>query len=191
MNSTPPPKVGAPKPVLGKLNRPGSKGLGVGSSVVVPPPPPRLRPPWYKRKYLVYPKFQLVVILINAAVTAVMFGFVAYQVVRSHIHLENLVRSTRLPAQNLFNQMLTLQLKSLLINLGVALFFSLLLTSVITLLLSHKLAGPMIRLKSYFENISKTGEFPDQIQFREGDFFEELPPIINNAFSSIKKKWSR
>lgn len=121
----------------------------------------------------------------------IMFGFVAYQVIRSHIQLENMVRSTRLPAQSLFSQMLSMQLKSLLINLGVALGFSLLLMAVSTLLFSHRLAGPMIRMKNYFSKISQSGDFPNQITFRKGDFFEELPPLINGAFESIKKKCSK
>ena len=190
MTTKAPPKLGAPTRMLKGLGKgPGGGGVGGGPGRI--PVPPRMRPPWYKRKYLVYPKFQLVVILVNAFVTIVMFGFVGYQVVRSHIQLEGLVRSTRLPAQNLFNQMLTLQLKNLLLNLGVALFFSLMITSLITLFLSHRLAGPMIRLKNFFSGIQRTGDFPDLITFRNGDFFEDLPPVINGAFDAIKRKWQR
>lgn len=150
-----------------------------------------VRPPYWKRKYMVYPKFQVTLIVLNSLVTILMFGFVAFQVVRSHIYLENLVRSTRLPAQNLFNQMLSLQLRNLLINLLIALFISVIVTGITTLIMSHRVAGPMIRLKNFFTNVSKNGEFPEDIRFRKGDFFEDLPPMINQAFIALKKKWQK
>jgi len=150
-----------------------------------------VRPPWYKRKYLVYPQFQMTLILLNSLVTVVLFGFTSLLVVRSHIYLENLVRQTRLPAQNIFTEMLTQQLRNLLIYMGVALIVGILVTSISTLLLSHKMAGPMIRLRNYFNTIAKNGDFPETLTFREGDFFRDLPPTINQAFITLKKKWYR
>jgi len=149
------------------------------------------RPPWYKRKYLVYPKFQLTLIILNTIVTLVLFGLTSLLVVRSHIYLEELVKQTRIPAQNLFTQLLAQQLRTLLIYMGVAMVVGLLTTGLATLLLSHKMAGPMIRLKNFFSDISKTGNFPDNLYFREGDFFQDLPPMINQAFDHLKRKWHR
>jgi hypothetical protein len=149
------------------------------------------RPPWYKRKYLVYPQFQMTLIILNTLVTMALFGLIAYFVIRSHMYLENLVKQTRLPAQNLFIQLLTEQLRTLLIYMFVSLGVGLVTTATFTLLLSHKMAGPMIRLRNLFSNVSKTGEFPEQLKFRDGDFFQELPPAINQAFTILKKKWQR
>jgi hypothetical protein len=120
-----------------------------------------------------------------------MFAFFAYQVVRSHLSLEALVKATHLPAQNVFNQMLSLQLRSLLINLSLALAASLVITAVCTLLISHRLAGPIIRLKKVFSEIEKNGDFPEPVRFRQGDYFEDLPPMINQAFLALRKKWYR
>lgn len=149
------------------------------------------RPPWYKRKYLVYPQFQVTLIILNTLITLVIFGLIAYLVVRSHLYLENLVKQTRLPAQNLFIQLLTEQLRSLLIYMFASLGVGLVTTATFTLLLSHKMAGPMVRLKSFFAQVTKTGDFPETLRFREGDFFQELPPAINQAFTILKKKWQR
>ena len=153
--------------------------------------PVGVRPPWYKRKYLVYPRFQMTLILLNSAVTVVLFGFTALLVVRSHLYLENLVKQTRLPAQNLFTELLTQQLRNLLVYMSIAVGVAVFITGISTLLLSHKMAGPMIKLRNFFNRIAKTGEFPDNLSFRDGDFFQDLPPTINQAFTTLKKKWLR
>jgi hypothetical protein len=149
------------------------------------------RPPWYKRKYLVYPQFQMTLIVLNTLVTMALFGLIAYLVIRSHLYLENLVKQTRLPAQNLFIQLLTEQLRSLLIYMFISLGVGIFITATLTLMLSHKMAGPMVRLRNLFVNVTKTGDFPEQLKFRDGDFFQELPPAINQAFTILKKKWQR
>ncbi|MBS1959407.1 MAG: hypothetical protein JST80_08050 [Bdellovibrionales bacterium] len=204
---TKPPQRPMPKP-QSPMNRsrpggpPGSATgpLSPGQSQLrapqVPEPPLagaslRRRPPWYKRKYLVYPKFQLTLIVLNSIVTIVLFILTALLVVRSHIYLEELVRQTRIPAQNLFSQLLTQQLHTLLIYMGVGLVVGVVTTGIATLLLSHKMAGPMIRLRNFFTDISKTGDFPESLNFRDGDFFQDLPPMINQAFNALKRKWHR
>lgn len=200
-----PPQRPLPKP-QSPLNRPrpggpsgpgGAPGTGQKSPMQSGPPPdiiprhPGKRPPWYKRKYLVYPKFQLTLIILNTIVTLVLFGLTSLLVVRSHIYLEELVRQTRIPAQNLFTQLLTQQLRTLLIYMAVAMVVGLFTTGIATLLLSHKMAGPMIRLKNFFTDISKSGNFPESLNFRDGDFFQDLPPMINQAFDHLKRKWHR
>jgi hypothetical protein len=75
--------------------------------------------------------------------------------------------------------------------MGIALVVGVLATGITTLLLSHKMAGPMIRLRNYFGQISKDGDFPETLNFRNGDFFQDLPPMINQAFAALKRKWNR
>jgi hypothetical protein len=148
-----------------------------------------VRPPWYKRKYLVYPKFQVPLILLNSLITIFLFALIGYMVIRSHLYLEQLVKQTRLPAQNLFIQLLTEQLRTLLIYMVVALGIGVGSTALFTLLLTHRMAGPLMRLKSYFGEISKQSDFPEALRFRDGDYFQDLPPAINGAFGALKKKW--
>lgn len=194
-----PPQRPIPKTQSSPPNRPRpGGGIKAPASTPTPSAPPMSggrpigqRPPWYKRKYLVYPKFQLTLIILNTIVTFTLFGLTSLLVVRSHIYLEALVRQTRIPAQNLFTQLLTQQLRTLLIYMAVAMLIGLLTTGIATLLLSHKMAGPMIRLKNFFADIDKSGNFPENLNFREGDFFQDLPPTINRAFDHLKRKWNR
>ena len=200
MTNKPPPKLQlSPKPEAGTppgrsstSARPAKSTVGVfPSASQAAKEVPFVRPAWYKRKYLVYPKFQMTLILLNSAVTLVLFGLIAFMVIRSHLYLENLVKQTRLPAQNLFIQLLTEQLRSLLIYMFVALGIGVFTTATFTLLISHKMAGPMIRLRHFFTTVSKSGNFPEQLRFRDGDFFQDLPPAVNQAFTVLKKRWQR
>ncbi|MBU6152911.1 MAG: hypothetical protein KGP28_01290 [Bdellovibrionales bacterium] len=158
------------------------------------PPAPekdRVRPVWYKRQYLVYPRFQLTLIILNTLITTGLFTLTVFLVMRSHLFLETLVRQTRLPAQGLFIQLMTEQLRTLIFYMVVAFVVAVLSTAVLTMLISHRMAGPIKRLNGFFSQIEKTGEFPQEIRFRDGDFFQELPPRINQAFLAIKKRWLR
>jgi len=145
-------------------------------------------PVWYKRKYLVHPKFQMTLILLNSLVAVALVSMTVLLMVKSHLYLENVVKQTRLPGQNIFIEMLDQQLRSLLITMGAATFVAVVLTGIATLLLSHKVAGPMIKLRRYFGEIEKNGDFYEDLNFRKTDFFLDLPPTINKALHTLKKK---
>jgi len=189
-----PPRV-VPKPI----SKPAGRPQGLSPPAPQPAAPsgvpakgvPGGRPPWYRRKYLVYPRFQLTLMVMNALITLALFSLIAYLVMKSHLYLENLVRQTRLPAQSLFIQLLAQQLRSLLIYMFAALGVGLLTTVTFTLLISHRMAGPIIRLRGYFTQIGKTGDFPEDLRFRQGDFFQDLPPTINNALLVLRKRWHK
>jgi hypothetical protein len=53
------------------------------------------------------------------------------------------------------------------------------------LVLSHKISGPICRLKSYFSGIDKNNR--PNLSFRKNDFFSELPATINSAFERLSK----
>lgn len=145
-------------------------------------------PVWYKKKYMIYPKFQMTLILLNSGVTVVLMALTVLMVVKSQMFLENVVRQTRLPAQSIFIQMLDQQLRSLLLYMGLTTVAAVIVTAIATLFISHKLAGPMIKLRRYFGDIEKTGTFQEELYFRRSDFFLDLPPTINGALKALKKK---
>jgi hypothetical protein len=53
--------------------------------------------------------------------------------------------------------------------------------SVVGLVLSHKIAGPMYRLKLHLEQYAES-RIPKPLNFREGDFFMEIPAAYNLQF---------
>ena len=61
-------------------------------------------------------------------------------------------------------------------------FFVVLAASVVVgLVLSHKIAGPMYRLKVHFDSVAESGK-AKPVSFREGDFFQEIPEAYNRQF---------
>ena len=62
-----------------------------------------------------------------------------------------------------------------------------LLVGVLGLVLSHKIAGPMYRLRLHLEDVARSGS-QKPLQFREGDFFLEIPEAYNLQFGSSPSK---
>lgn len=54
---------------------------------------------------------------------------------------------------------------------------------------SHKIAGPLYRLHTYFVEAAKSSQPIDKkIHFREDDFFQEIPDAINTYIDSVERK---
>ena len=53
--------------------------------------------------------------------------------------------------------------------------------SVVGLVLSHKIAGPMYRLRVHLEEFAAS-RTPRPLKFRDGDFFSEIPDAYNLQF---------
>ncbi len=64
---------------------------------------------------------------------------------------------------------------------GVTFFVLLVLVVSVGLVLSHKIAGPMYRLKTHFTYAAETGVVKP-VHFREGDYFQEVPEAYNLQF---------
>lgn len=69
---------------------------------------------------------------------------------------------------------------------GVAIILSTV-TGVWGLFYSHRIAGPLYRLNLYFRNAAQDKDSKLRpVNFRENDFFQEVPEAINNYFDSLK-----
>lgn len=50
----------------------------------------------------------------------------------------------------------------------------------------RRLAGPIRRLRDFFKKLAHHPEMKDQLTFRGGDFFHDLPPIVNHAIREVR-----
>ena len=48
-------------------------------------------------------------------------------------------------------------------------------TSLFTLLLSHRIAGPIYRLVHFFSKTASTASIPETLRFRASDYFKSFP----------------
>ena len=71
-------------------------------------------------------------------------------------------------------------------NLAIALGVGLVLSYLLTLILSNRLAGPIVRLREHFRKISEGGNL-EPVYFRQKDFFNDLPPLINDALKKVSR----
>lgn len=138
----------------------------------------------------IYPTFQIRLLLLNATLMGAVFLMIGLLCYNSHENLRSQATASGMQPGDPYFQFLLLQYQKFIDYLIVALFLSVGFTSLVTLLLSHRLAGPILRLRSFFTKmIEKDGALPpEKIKFRDGDFFSELPEIINRALEKLVSK---
>ncbi len=146
-------------------------------------PQPNRRKWW---RLWIYPRFQGMLLAINVALMALVFGLVGYLTRRSFEELATKGAASGLSEGHPYFQFLQLQYGSFCRYLVIAFALSVVLTSAYTLVLSHKLAGPIVRLKGFFGRIGQDGwQSRERVTFRRGDFFAELPELINRALERM------
>lgn len=58
---------------------------------------------------------------------------------------------------------------------------------IICIFQSHKIAGPMFKLKTYLDNVKK-GNAPGHLFFRKGDNFQDIADDFNEAIGAIRNQ---
>jgi hypothetical protein len=144
----------------------------------------------FRIKYLVYPQFQYALLLANIIVNLMLFSFLAYRIQHFFNTLLSTGKSIGLSEDHIYFRFIHNQrgllLKEFLICLVVSLFFS----SLFTLKISHKLAGPLIRLRNHLKETAENGTYRS-LTFRKGDYFDDFPENLNKAFESVKNNESK
>ena len=142
-----------------------------------------------RKNLLIYPKFQLTLIGINSFVLAGMFLVISFQISNA---VKTLTQSgTDLHLEPTHPYFAFLHAVTHLLNTYLRWGFlaCAVVSSIAILLVSHRVAGPMVRLRGYFKDISEKGSesaFP--LKFRKGDFFTDIPPAVNSAFDKVLNK---
>ena len=57
---------------------------------------------------------------------------------------------------------------------------------IIGVLVSHRVAGPLYRVKIHFNKIAETGELKD-LSFRQTDYFQEIPETFNRFLAKLRQ----
>lgn len=139
-----------------------------------------------RQQFLVYPKFQLLMVgaqLIVLAFSLIPLGLV---ILRSFDVLEKTAVQSGLKPEDGFFHFLVVQKQLILGSAIWPLLAGILVNLAITVWLSDKLVGPIVRLKREFTEMESTGEVKE-VSFRKGDFFSDLPPIVNRALQRLKR----
>lgn len=95
--------------------------------------------------------------------------------------------SLQLPENHAFFQFINEQKKTMNMVFAVTAFVSFVLLLLGALLLSHRVAGPLHRLNQHMLNMA-AGRTRHDVQFRKGDFFQELSTSFNGQLAFWKGK---
>lgn len=137
-----------------------------------------------RRQFLVNPPFQFRIMgwmtLISLAPVFVFFSAHHY----FFWQLERLGLDIGLSGEHVYFKFLEVQSQKLFL---IFIICSVLTTTCVLLLglfLSHRIAGPIHRLKSYLQDFHRNEKNPP-LSFREGDYFGELPAIVNDCLAKL------
>jgi len=131
----------------------------------------------YQRKiYLINPRFQLkfsLLVCVILSLATLPYPLVIYD------FMSQLIRSNPTLAQNLEEKKQTLFLFLALWQIGLTI-----LVFVICIFFSHKIAGPMYKLRQFLSRIREGQPF-SKLFFREGDYFTEVADDLNETFEKM------
>lgn len=138
------------------------------------------KPTKTRKQFLIYPKFQLLLLGVNFGIMVAVCALVAIQAVRAFAEMHALGLSVQLPPNHPYFKFLEMQSHSLYSNVFLAFVAGVVVSAGVSLYLSHRLAGPIVRLTRYLKSYqeTKTGK---PLRFRKDDFFSELPGLVNGA----------
>ena len=136
---------------------------------------------------LIYPRFQISLLLLNLVNTLAQLLVVAFLFFQSMNKLSSMGKAAQLPEGHAYFQFLSLHETTILKYLLCAGIIGGIFSTIFNLILTHKISGPIIRLKSHLKEIAE-GKKVESLKFRKGDFFTDLPKLVNDAFPDEKKE---
>lgn len=95
--------------------------------------------------------------------------------------LKRLGESLGLAEDHVYFRFIESQGHELFVIFIVCAIFTGIIVAAFALFFSHKVAGPIYRLRTYFKEMPES-----QLSFREGDFFNDLPQVINESLTKVK-----
>ncbi len=142
------------------------------------------------RNLVIHPKFQLPIIITNLAVLLVFFTIAWIGTQNALIDLKPAAGLSGMESE-FFRKYVDYQAAQIQRALLIALGVGLPLTAGITLIITHRIAGPLVRLRCFFQSIVDGMSPNRQLEFRDGDFLREMEPLISSAIEKIQERERR
>lgn len=149
-----------------------------------PSPGPSYGRPKSRKLRLIYPTFQLRMLFANLAVVLLIFTMTAWLVNDAFERMLDTGYAAGMSSSHPYFAFVREQSGRVIRAVGISCVIGFVLSAITTLRMSHRIAGPFVRLRGYFKGISE-GQPVRPVSFRQGDYFLEVPPLINAALSRI------
>jgi hypothetical protein len=131
-----------------------------------------------RKNFLINPKFQLSFLAYTLGVSILTIGFFYAADAYFFWKFRQLGTGLGLPANHVFFQFLDEQHSTKNTYYGIAAAVAVSFLSIWGLLLSHRVAGPLYRLRKHLGSVAR-GETLSDVRFRKGDFFPEVADAYN------------
>lgn len=140
-----------------------------------------------RSKILINPSFQLRFIFyyISAVLLSISIFYLAELYFFNQMFKEGI--ELNLPANHVYFKLIVKQKMFMTKIFAITALFVTIILFVFGLLLSHRIAGPFIKLNNYFKKLGK-GEPTGKISFRKNDFFQEIPNSYNEMWDYLEER---
>lgn len=131
-----------------------------------------------RKNFLINPRFQLSFLTYTLGVSLLTIGFFYGADWYFFRKFHQLGEGLGLPSNHVFFQFLDEQHATKNTYYGIAAGTTVSILTIWGLLLSHRVAGPLYRLRKHFNSVAHGETFSD-VRFRKGDFFQEVADAYN------------
>lgn len=139
-----------------------------------------------RKRFIIYPKFQHTLLFAILSIIILAFIAVGAQTYLVYKKVVQMALDANIPTDHLYYSFIDGQFAMIGKYMLASMAGAVALAAILIIFLSHHLVGPIVRLKTHFEEMKKTGEIKE-IKFRQNDFFQDLSWTINQAMKKIKK----
>ncbi len=135
----------------------------------------------------IYPRFQLSLIALNIFILVSAFLALIFQNYFLFSKLHEMGRAAGLPQDHTYHQFIQFQEDQFILFTSVTFFMIIFFISLVSLFISHRVAGPILRLKNYLVQVGQTNQISELV-FRKNSFFNDLPKAVNDCLKSVREK---
>lgn len=139
------------------------------------------------KSYLIDKPFQLRFVLYCLGFNFVLSGLFVYSAYRFFRQFEMMGRSAGFPPDHSFFNFIQRQELHLYTNMLWSLLFVTIVALIFGVIQSHKIAGPLYRLKLELKKMT-TNKKLSNISFRQKDYFQDIPEEFNKMVESVTEK---
>lgn len=139
-----------------------------------------------KRRLLVYPEMQTPLIFANMAILLGLTAVFVAAFYAGNSKLIGLGEMSGFDTNHTYFKFIQYQASVFYKYIALGSVVGMALSTFVTLWISRRMAGPIVKLESYFDKMAENGKF-QEIKFRKDDYLHPLGKKINKA---LKKKGS-
>lgn len=140
--------------------------------------------PKSRKLRLIYPTFQLRMFAANLGTLLLVFGLTAWLVNDAFDRMLDTGFQAGMSASHPYFSFVREQSGRVIRAIGLSCLLGFVILAITTFRMSHQIAGPFVRLRGYFKGLSE-GQPVRPVNFRRGDYFLEVPPLINAALERV------